>query len=77
MKCILCGKNARYTRGNGKCERCEDARSYDVVDAAIDIGIGLAIASLFDDTPSIVDTGLDIFDGGGGDFGGGGASGDW
>lgn len=47
-----------------------------IIDTAIDVGIGLAVSSLFNDSPSINDSpSFGGFDGG--DFGGGGASGDF
>ena len=63
----------------------ESSSSNDIIDTVVDIGIGLAISSIFDDSSS--SSSLDYssndsssgFDGGfgGGDFSGGGAGGDW
>ena len=51
----------------------------DMVQAAVEIGVNIAISSFFDDSSSSSSSSSssDDFSGGGGDFGGGGSSGDW
>lgn len=68
-----------------RCTKCGGYRFRDtpdlvdeLIDTAFNVGVGMAIGSLFnrDDTPSAPDP-TPSFDGGGGSFGGGGASGSW
>lgn len=56
-------------------QACDDYASIGpIMDAAADIASGLA--DIFSDAGGSIDT-PSSFDGGGGDFGGGGASGEW
>lgn len=68
-----------------ECPKCKDrfGQEDDLLDTAIDIGIGLALGSLFssssddDSSDSGSSFSSDDFSGGGGDSGGAGSSGDW
>jgi uncharacterized membrane protein YgcG len=80
VKCKSCGKNMRYSRGNGECVNCEDGSVVsDVLDVAGDIALGYAIGAVLSDdvVGGLSDSLSDVFSGGGGDFGGGGADGSW
>lgn len=85
MRCKNCSSTLLDSEiQNKKCLACgyEDDSLVDaVIDTAINIGIGLAINSLFDNSSDGGGTSTDSgnsFDGfGGGSFGGGGADGGW
>jgi len=75
MRCRKCGEVYR-SEGNHQC-----SNNNDIIDTAIDIGLTMAIGSLFDsddsssNSSSGSDSSFDGFDGG--SFGGGGSSSDY
>lgn len=76
----LCHRNSpdcpmRRRRSDDEVSR---QQSPDLLDTAINIGIGVAINSIFSsDDSSSSSSSSGSFSGGGGDFGGGGSSGDY
>jgi uncharacterized membrane protein YgcG len=77
MKCRKCGRH--LTNYEARHHKCETHKS-DIADDIVDIGLGIAISSMFDssssnDSSSSSDS--SDFSGGGGSFDGGGSSGDW
>jgi uncharacterized membrane protein YgcG len=77
--CNKCKQLFQPTRNAPNCPRCSERETQVITSADVDTGNLLAtvVEGILDSVGDAASSVSDAFDGEGGDFGGGGASGDW
>lgn len=77
--CKKCQHKYQSTRSAPNCPRCSERETQVITSADVDTSglLSTVIEGILDAVGDAASSVSDAFDGGGGDFGGGGASGDW
>ena len=77
--CSKCKQLFQPTRNAPNCPHCSEREIQVITSADVDTGniVSAVVEGILDFVGDAASSVSDAFDGGGGDFGGGGASGDW
>lgn len=77
--CDKCKRKYTSTRSASNCPYCSERETQVITAADVDTGsvLGAILDAIVDSASDVGSAVGDAFEGGGGDFGGGGASGDW